>query len=125
MAEHSHRHHRGEDIAPEEPVPLEPRDPDEVLSPPPYRDPGDFAPIPPPKASLADFVELAGHISFVILVTVVIPLFAIWGAYRLYRWLPIETMALTIVGLASLWAYRDRLAPVLRRVIFGRDGKPT
>ena len=87
-------------------APLVGRDPDEVLPPEPFRDPDDFAPIPPPKATLADVLELLGHIAFVLLITVLIPLAVIWAIYRLYRWLPFETMALVIAGLASLWAYR-------------------
>ena len=97
------------------------REPDEVLLPPPFRDPNDFAPIPPPRATLRDVVELVGHIVFVITVTVVIPVTLVWLVYRLYRWLPFETMALVIAGLASAWAYRDRLGALLRRVFLGRD----
>jgi len=101
------------------------REPDEVLLPPPFRDPGDFAPIPPPRASLRDVAELIGHITFVLLVTVVIPVTLVWLVYRLYRWLPFETMALVIAGLASAWAYRDRLGGLLRRVVLGQDKRPS
>lgn len=97
------------------------RDPDEVLSPPPFRDPDDFKPIPPPRASLQDLLELVWHIGFVIVVTVLVPLTLIWATYRLYRWLPFETMALVIAGLAGAWAYRDRLGPLLKRLVVGRD----
>lgn len=99
---------------------LEARDPDEVLFPAPFRDPADFAPIPPPQARVSDLLELAGHIAFVLFVTVAIPLAILWAGYRLYRWLPFETMALAVVSGAALWAYRDRLAPLLRRLLFGR-----
>ncbi|MCU0226893.1 MAG: hypothetical protein MUF01_04575 [Bryobacterales bacterium] len=97
------------------------RDPDEVLSPEPFRDPNDFAPLPPPRASLRDLLELAGHIVFVVFITVVIPITVLWAMYRLYRWLPMETMALGIAGLAAAWAYRDRLGGRLRRALVGRD----
>jgi hypothetical protein len=100
--------------------PLEARDPDDVISPPPFRNAEDFAPIPPPRASLADVVELGGHMVFVLIVTVLLPLIALWGMYRLYRWLPFETMALLIVSAAALWAYRDRIGPQARRLLFGR-----
>lgn len=96
-------------------------DPDEILFPDPFDQPSDFAPIPPPEARLRDLIELIGHIIFVILLTVVAPLTLIWAAYRLYRWLPFETMALVIVSMGALWSYRDRLGPLLRRVIFGRE----
>ncbi len=100
---------------------LEARDPDEILSPEPFRDPSDFAPLPPPRASIGDVLELAWHIVFVLCVTVVIPLASLWAIYRLYRWLPMETMALAIAGLASAWAYRDKLGGVLHRVVLGKD----
>ncbi|MCZ2153020.1 MAG: hypothetical protein LC114_03795 [Bryobacterales bacterium] len=96
-------------------------DPDEILFPDPFDQPSDFAPIPPPEARLRDLIELIGHITFVILLTVVAPLTLIWAAYRLYRWLPFETMALVIVSMGALWSYRDRFGPLLRRVIFGRE----
>jgi hypothetical protein len=107
---------------PEPPTPtdLQPRDPDEVLFPAPFRDPADFAPIPPPQARLADLLELAGHTGFVLLVTVLLPLVVLWAGYRLYRWLPFETMALMVVSAAALWAYRDRLLPLIKRILFGR-----
>ena len=107
---------------PEAPPPtdLQPRDPDEVLFPAPFRDPADFAPIPPPQARLADLLELAGHTGFVLLVTVLLPLVVLWAGYRLYRWLPFETMALMVVSAAALWAYRDRLLPLIKRILFGR-----
>jgi hypothetical protein len=103
-------------------VPVDPavRNPDEVLFPAPFRDPADFAPIPPPQARLADLVELLGHTGFVVLVTVVLPLLTVWAGYRLYRWLPFETMALLIVSAAALWAYRDRLLPLVKRIVLGR-----
>lgn len=94
-------------------------DPDEVLFPDPFREPADFAPIPAPQARLSDVFELAGHIAFVLLVTVVIPLAMLWAGYRLYRWLPFETMALAVVSAAALWSYRDRLGPLLRRLLLG------
>ncbi|MCC6264729.1 MAG: hypothetical protein IT169_14215 [Bryobacterales bacterium] len=94
-------------------------DPDEVLFPDPFREPADFAPIPAPQARLSDVLELAGHIAFVLLVTVVIPLTMLWAVYRLYRWLPFETMALAVVSAAALWSYRDRLGPLLRRLLLG------
>lgn len=101
--------------------PLLAKDPDDIISPPPFRDAEDFAPIPPPKASLADVAELGGHMVFVILVTVLLPLIVLWGMYRLYRWLPFETMALLIVSGAALWAYRDRIGPQAKRLLFGRN----
>jgi hypothetical protein len=102
------------------PTELQPRDPDEVLFPAPFRDPADFAPIPPPQARLSDLLELAGHTGFVLLVTVLLPLVVLWAGYRLYRWLPFETMALMVVSAAALWAYRDRLLPLIKRILFGR-----
>lgn len=109
----------GHSESPEPELPA--RDPDEVISPPPFRDPGDFAPIPPPRASLRDVAELFGHILFVLLVAVVLPLTVLWFAYRLYLWLPFETMALIVVGLACAWAYRDRLGPLARRLLLGSE----
>lgn len=107
----------------DEPLELPARDPDEVLAPPPFRDPNDFAPLPPPRATVRDVLELGWHIAFVLLVTVVIPLALLWTVYRLYRWLPMETMAMAIAGLAAAWAYRDKLGGVLRRVVLGGEGK--
>ncbi len=97
------------------------RDADEIISPPPFRDPADFAPLPPPRASFRDVLELFGHISFVIFVAVVIPVTLMWFAYRLYLWLPFETMGLLVTGMACAWAYRDRLGPLLRRIVLGKD----
>lgn len=105
---------------PETTTALQPRDPDEVLFPAPFRDPADFAPIPPPQARLADVLELAGHTGFVLLVTVILPLAVLWAGYRLYRWLPFETMALVVVSAAALWAYRDQLLPLIKRILLGR-----
>lgn len=117
---HPESHGRGrEDDAREDDVPLEALDPDEVLFPDPFRDPADFEPIPPAQARLADLFELTGHIAFVLLVTVIIPLTILWAGYRLYRWLPLETMALVIVSGGALWSYRDRVGPLLRRLLFG------
>lgn len=107
------------DPAREEDTVLEPVDPDEVLFPEPFREAADFAPIPAPQARLADVLELTGHIAFVLLVTMVIPLAILWAGYRLYRWLPFETMALAIVSAGALWSYRDRLGPLLRRLLLG------
>lgn len=107
------------DPAREEDAALEPVDPDEVLFPEPFREPADFAPIPAPQARLADVLELTGHIAFVLLVTMVFPLAILWAGYRLYRWLPFETMALAIVSAGALWSYRDRLGPLLRRLLLG------
>ena len=106
-------HSPGEDAA------AEPVDPDEVLFPEPFREPADFEPIPEPQARLADVLELTGHIAFVLLVTMVVPLAILWAGYRLYRWLPFETMALAIVSAGALWSYRDRLGPMLRRLLLG------
>lgn len=103
----------------EEDASLESLDPDEVLFPDPFHEPADFAPIPAPQARLADVLELAGHIAFVLLVTMVIPLAILWAGYRMYRWLPLETMALAIVSAGALWTYRDRLGPLLRRLLLG------
>jgi len=97
------------------------RDADEIISPPPFRDPADFAPLPPPKASFRDVLELFGHIFFVILVCVVIPVTLMWVAYRLYLWLPFETMGVVITGLACAWAYRDRIGPLVRRIVLGQE----
>ncbi|MCW5966666.1 MAG: hypothetical protein KIT83_21690 [Bryobacterales bacterium] len=102
-------------------APLEARDPDEVLAPPPFRDPSDFAPLPPPRATIGDLLELAWHIFFVLCITVLVPLAILWAVYRLYRWLPMETMALAIAGLAAAWAYRDRIGDLLKRILVGRD----
>lgn len=102
-------------------APLDSRDPDEVLAPPPFRDPGDFAPLPTPRATFGDLLELAWHILFVLCVTVAAPLAILWVIYRLYRWLPMETMALAIAGLAAAWAYRDRIGDLLKRILVGRD----
>ena len=74
----------------EEHAALDSVDPDEVLFPDPFHEPADFAPIPAPQARLADVLELAGHIAFVLLITIVIPLAILWAGY-LYRWLPFET----------------------------------
>ncbi len=104
-----------------EETPREAMDPDEILFPDPFDRPSDFAPIPQPEARFSDVLELAGHITFVILVTVAAPLLLLWAAYRLYRWLPFETMALTIVSAGALWSYRDRLGPLARRLLFGRE----
>ncbi len=117
---HPESHGQGrEDDAREDDAPLEALDPDEVLFPDPFQEPADFEPIPPAQARLADLLELAGHIAFVILVTVIIPLAILWAGYRLYRWLPLETMALVIVSGGALWSYRDRLGSLLRRLLFG------
>lgn len=105
----------GEDIEPPA------RDADEIISPPPFRDPADFAPLPPPKASFRDVVELFGHISFVILVSVIVPVAFLWFSYRLYLWLPFETIGVLITGLACAWAYRERLGPMAKRILVGRD----
>jgi len=102
---------------------LEARDPDEILYPAPFRDPNDFAPLPPPRATVRDVLELGWHILFVLTITLVVPLAVMWAFYRLYRWLPFETMAMMIAGLASAWAYRDRLGDLLRRMLVGQDRK--
>lgn len=112
-------HGQGHEDTYDDDAALDALDPDEVLFPDPFREPADFAPIPPPQAHLADLFELAGHIAFVLLVTVIIPLAILWAGYRLYRWLPLETMALVIVSGGALWSYRDRLGPLLRRLLFG------
>lgn len=103
----------------DEDAPLEVLDPDEVLFPDPFHEAADFAPIPAPQARLADVLELVGHIAFVLLVTMVIPLAILWAGYQMYRWLPLETMALAIVSAGALWTYRDRLGPLLRRLLLG------
>lgn len=103
----------------EEHAALDSVDPDEVLFPDPFHEPADFAPISAPQARLADVLELAGHIAFVLLITIVIPLAILWAGYRLYRWLPFETMALAIVSAGALWSYRDRLGPRVRRLLLG------
>lgn len=102
------------------PIEIPARDPDEIISPEPFNDPADFAPLPPPKASFRDVLELVGHTTFVIVVVVVIPIAIMWMLYQFYIRLPFETMSLVIVGMACLWAYRDRIGGLLHRIVLGR-----
>ncbi len=124
MSEHQPEDHNADPQMPAEGAGMDTgRDPDEILSPEPFRDPNDFAPLPPPRATIGDVLELAWHIAFVLLVTVVIPIAILWGVYRLYRWLPMETMALGIAAVAAAWAYRDRLGELMKWVVLGREHK--